>query len=432
MPMDKRDDSRPVDRKRDDAIEFIQELTGLPARSIGSQIAVTPSTPQPSSPLASVGQGPAIPSVTMPAVADATGVIDVSADFELPQPPDSIAEQPPLATPSIIPESLDFDGAANNLPPVTPATPATPQYDIPENVSPRRYDGPMDMAVVNAGGNPMLARRTDLSHDEKMVIANRVTAVRERKASDRQDRRDARDNPVAQTPQPLSPAPEAASPAPATNFPSGAAPIQPTEPSGPEVVYATSLVNLNPDEIADSAPPESAPPIATDSEQTQSDVAPHSEPIDDASRSSVERPAAPEPVGDGNSSPTNPFATAPMTAASIERIRQQVTQDRNASTSSRFGATGSSPSPPPSPSPSQIPPQSGPSRQPDDSYMQPMQMAEDVIENHNDLIGMIIDCLSRLTAAYDAHRSRLSTILDRLDSEANVDEYNEGGSQWLG
>lgn len=197
----------------------------MPARSIGSQIAIIPSTPQPSSPLASIGQGSTAeidPPFSGP---ESSGVIDVSHDieptrpsapYEPPAPEDSSVDvnvdhqpDPPTRPRDESPPHLDQDEPTTSRETTATTDPVDSpdvSYQIPDTVTPpddflvqSRYGGPMDMDVIAAGGNPVMAKRTDLTHEEKMAIAKRVT---EERRSDRDQRKDSYDQRHDQPPQP--------------------------------------------------------------------------------------------------------------------------------------------------------------------------------------------------------------------------------------
>ena len=426
----------PGDR-RVDAIEFMQELTGIPARSIGSQIATMPPVPQPMSPLASVGQPPTDdPSLAVPSIADATSQTDVGS-FNSPgvingsdgsgetlvgtdgvrQGDDSLAaqtrttdvtqtaatEEPDLSLdrstiefmtdPMVDHTSVDHTSGEEIVIPVTPE-PTMVEESPNDAPDPGRYDGPLDLDVIAAGGNPMMSRRVDLTHEQKMSIATKTSSRKKDLREQRQERFDQRQS---------------------RNEPS---PVAKTLASSPEVVVATQLFADPPTPPASSAPPVTA-------SESSSPVAEQAEPVIDS--------PSPGP------SPPNIAANVPMTTAGIEEIRQSITRE----TSQSQGSQQTIPvSPQPStinrqtPNSTQVPFDQEPTfdldMQSGNQVTQQAAASDAAIDQHNEVIDLIIQCLSRLTVASSTHRARLTTILDRLDSESHSNEYGEGDSSWMG
>lgn len=173
MADDRRRGARPADEKREDSSKFLYELSGLPVRSIGSQIAITPSVPQPSSPLASVGKPPTHSvEESAPSAADAVTQIDViagmiaNADGQ-----EVIDESMEWET-----EPVDASGDGADTLAASQASDEVPDdfkiSEGPEEVEDwARYSGDLDMEVIEAGGTPMMSRRTDLTHEQRMAIA---------------------------------------------------------------------------------------------------------------------------------------------------------------------------------------------------------------------------------------------------------------------
>ena len=484
MAFQRRNDA-PADQRREDATKFMQELTGIPARSIGSQISPMPAVPQPSSPLASVGQPPTENSLEAIPAAAAVSTIDVFAGMEDPGDPpitafdesppdtnetaieqveltleDSVATEAETAPEPLPDSSIDTEPASEpaieqlpetetapeaEIPPVPVAemqpmvapdvshSDRSPDFVTPDPVEPQqldspdepivsaepptadipstpqsnqgddlpfwaRYSAPVDVEVIQAGGNPMMARRSDLTHEQKMEIAERNTSERQQLREERQERYDQRQ-------------PERDSP-----------PSNATSDST-ETIQAPLLFSDPP--ASDSAP----------TEPTQ-----QSEPDNDPPEQAPQSSQTDEVAADSDTaSPPNIAANVPLTAENFELIRQMVMEATGRPQSGQRTI-------PVSPQPSTLNPQVAnaspvafdpePTSQIDTSqdaqYTEPLAMANDFIDRHNEVIRMIIDALSRLTAGYTVHRARLSTILDRLDSESQSNEYGEGDSTWMG
>lgn len=487
---ERKDSNSSPEQKRADALQFIHELTGIPARSIGSQIAVLPASPLQSSPLASVGQPPVpVSDALSDTVLASVGVVDVlpgvvaeelvsmveplpdTADDPVaeieplqleptpePEPlepptPDLPAVDPPVTEPAVtaappvappappVPSQSSPSPAAPTAPPPTafvrpsqpaatqtpPPTPTpsvappaaltamdsfgvetasfieptpddlappevlpdTPALDITADPpdEPSVFSGPIDPEVVAAGGNPMMSRRTDLTQEQKLDIARRSTERREDRREERQEARDQRDAKI----EPLAPPPP------------------PAPPTQPEVVFATSLFTDDP--VSEE------PPLA-------------------------ETADPPPAAGDPPPQPQNEFASSPLTPEMIAMIRDQVLSQMRQRRGGK-DQSGAIDVPPATSTvnpqiPTEIPGEfeAEPTSQIDtareERYTQAFAAADDFIDIHDEVISMIIEALSRLTAGYMAHRSRLTTILDRLDSEADFDETGEGGTTWLG
>lgn len=147
----------------EEARRTLEQTTGRPARSIGTAAGEAVSAVE-----AAVG----VEYVTHDGKTDETlnGVRPVAEQPEISQPRE---RQVDVSPDSFSPEIDEAQFAPDApLPPVSRSDVGLPeQPENPGAEGPDKYSGEIDQAVVDAGGHPMMARRTDLTHEQKMEFA---------------------------------------------------------------------------------------------------------------------------------------------------------------------------------------------------------------------------------------------------------------------